>query len=277
MVRDFVILSAIIVLGAYLVANNMEASKTCAKSTTAADDGEGLSAVVIGATGATGIQVLRGLLTSRKWKNVVSVGRRKVPEDMLPSTDSSTSRLKEIVVSDMLDQTSMNAAMKDAGDYDAVFVCHGTTRGAAGGAEGFKKVEVGLTKTIANALVSAPGHSNTHVSVVSAQGANADISFAPDWIHPLLYVKTLGQKERVFLDRLDDDANAFKSVSIFRPGMLNRLKGDRWHENVINRLGMGLRVDTLANAMIRDAVARVAGKDKGARTYEGNAYIGGMC
>eukprot|EP00939_MAST-03C_sp_MAST-3C-sp1_P003755 g3755.t1 len=201
---------------------------------------------------------------------------------MLPP-EANTKNLQEVVVKDMFDLDLMRDALKEAGEADSVFVCTGTTRGAAGGAEGFKKVEVDIPRTIATALTSIEPSdddddggdeiSRLHVSVVSAQGANADLGFAPDWIHPLLYVKTLGQKERVFTDR----QSRFRSVSLFRPGMLNRLKGDRWHENVLNRLGMGLRVDRLASAMVTDAERRSASScTETVQTFEGNGVIGEM-
>ena len=105
------------------------------------------------------------------------------------------------------------------------------------------------------------------VSLVSAQGANADKS-AVDWFHPFLYIQTLGRKEKAVLDRAD----AFKHISIFRPGMLNRLKGDRFVENVINYFGIGLSVDVLAQAMIRDA--ETSGKSTTEpQIYEGNSMI----
>ena len=266
----------------------MTSTKTCDEGKEDVDAGLGtkygsLRAIVFGSTGATGIQVVQTLLQrSNKWSSVVSVSRRKVSE-MLPP-EANTKNLQEVVVKDMFDLDLMRDALKEAGEADSVFVCTGTTRGAAGGAEGFKKVEVDIPRTIATALTSIEPSddddddggdeiSRLHVSVVSAQGANADLGFAPDWIHPLLYVKTLGQKERVFTDR----QSRFRSVSLFRPGMLNRLKGDRWHENVLNRLGMGLRVDRLASAMVTDAERRSASScTETVQTFEGNGVIGEM-
>ena len=64
-------------------------------------------------------------------------------------------------------------------------------------------------------------------------------------------------------------------VSIFRPGMLNRLTGDRLGENIINWFGLGLRVDTLAKAMIVDAETDpVQGPEKEEPVfYKGNSLI----
>ena len=217
-------------------------------------------ALIVGGTGATGSKVLDRLLQSKDWSEVTSLGRRK--------TGLSNSKLNEIVVPDMLDRKKLLSAVKLTGAYDTIFICHGTTRGKAGGADMFKKIEIDLT---ANVVELAAQNKVERVSLVSAQGANADKS-AVDWFHPLLYIQTLGRKEKAVLDRAD----AFKHISIFRPGMLNRLKGDRFVENVINYFGIGLSVDVLAKAMIRDAEtsSSTAGKSTTEpQIYEGNSMI----
>jgi hypothetical protein len=87
-----------------------------------------------------------------------------------------------------------------------------------------------------------------HASLVSAKGAN-HTTWAKDWIHPLLYMRTMGQKEQTILSNF-----YFKHVSIFKPGMLIRLQGKQtWFESFSESKGFGLRVDTLASAMIRNA------------------------
>ena len=87
----------------------------------------------------------------------------------------------------------------------------------------------------------------SHASVVSASGANHN-QWARDWIHPLLYIRTIGQKEQTVIK------NKFNRVSIFRPGMLIRLvHNETWIERIMKEKGLGLRVDDLASAMIYDA------------------------
>ena len=62
-------------------------------------------------------------------------------------------------------------------------------------------------------------------------------------------MKTIGQKEQTILSNFP-----FNSVSIFKPGMLIRLRGKQtWFEDFSELKGFGLRVDTLASAMIHDA------------------------
>ena len=124
----------------------------------------------------------------------------------------------------------------------------GTTRGQAGGAEQFVQVEVGLTK-IANAI--AKESKILHVSVVSAQGANKDMWVPSTLIHPLLYIRTLGEKQQSVID------SKFPSTTIFQPGMLNRLVGDRAMENIFVNLLPSLRVDLLAEAMVLDAEVKL--------------------
>ena len=78
---------------------------------------------------------------------------------------------------------------------DALFNCLGTTRATAGGAKGFKDVEVGCTEAAAKVAKEA---GVPHVLVVSAMGANANAWVDPwEMVHPLLYARTLGQKEKV--------------------------------------------------------------------------------
>ena len=189
----------------------------------AVGNGSASRAVVLGATGATGRQVVKCLLR-RGW-NVTAISRRHF-EYFESETPPLELHLK-----------------------DAVFNCLGTTRGQAGSAEAFVDVEVGLTEHVSSVAKEA---GVGHMSVVSAQGANKDV-WAVSWIHPLLYTRTLGEKEEAVKSK------QFLSVSIFQPGMLERLVGDRTAENIITWLlpSVALKVDALALAMVKDAEARL--------------------
>jgi hypothetical protein len=106
-----------------------------------------------------------------------------------------------------------------------------------------------------------------HVSVVSAQGANANMIVDPwELIHPLLYIRTLGRKEAAVLGK------GFSKVSLFRPGPLDRLVRDRFFETIMTAFGIGLRVDTLASAMIVDAES-ASESAKEPFIFEGNGAI----
>lgn len=149
-----------------------------------------------------------------------------------------------------------------------VFNCIGTTRGQAGGADPFYKIEVEYTQKVA-AIAAKAGI--RQFSVVSAQGANANQPYVK-WIHPLLYIYTLGMKEQV----VKEVVPKFQRISIFRPGMLNRLKEDRTMEIVINRVFGGLRVDDLAKVIVKDAESDVLEDDNKVEEpiiYEGNTLI----
>ena len=107
-----------------------------------------------------------------------------------------------------------------------------------------------------------------HASVISAKGANHN-QWAHDWIPPLLYIRTIGQKEQTVI------TNKFERVSIFRPGMLIRLvDNETWIERIMKSKGLCLRVDDLASAMIYDAENKneISEKDSSV-TYLGNENI----
>jgi len=83
-------------------------------------------------------------------------------------------------------------------------------------------------------------------------------------------MKTIGQKEQTIISNF-----SFNSVSIFKPGMLIRLRGKQsWFENFSELKGFGLRVDTLASAMIHDAERVKLGLAvKSPQYFIGNNYI----
>jgi oxidoreductase len=190
-----------------------------------------LSAIVIGGTGATGSQLVKQLLASEKWGKVTAIGRRPV--------EGEAEKLVQVTADfEKLEETKSQWA-----GHDVVFNCLGTTRRQAGGPRGFVKIEVTYSE---NAARMAKEAGIKHFSVVSAQGANANV-WAIDLIHPLLYMKTLGQKEQVALQQ------NFERTTIFRPGMLERHKGDRWHEDLAVKVIPSLSVIKLAQAMILDA------------------------
>ena len=219
----------------------------------------GLRAVVVGATGATGRQVVRALLASERWAQVTAVTRREPQAGELHAESEPPAKLRVVWTSEQLD---------DAASWrgDVLFNCIGTTRSKAGGGGGFKLAEVNASATAARRALDAGVR---HASLVSAVGANARIWVDPwELVHPLLYARTLGQKELAMRGAQPSGGGAgFASLSIFRPGMLDRLMGDRIHEVLINALGIGLRVDALAGAMVLDAEAQVAAAG-GARADE---------
>jgi len=208
-------------------------------------------AVVIGGTGATGQMLIKQLLENNRWGQITSIGRKPV------LNGKSHDKLQDIIIESLYDLSSTEKFWEG---NDVFFNCIGTTRKRAGSAKDFIKVEVGISMEAAKIASYAK---ISHASVISASGANHN-QWAKDWIHPLLYIRTIGQKEQTLIK------NAFDSVSIFRPGMLIRLVDNgTWIERIMKSKGLGLRVDNLASAMIYDA----ENKNKLSGKYSSVAYL----
>ena len=193
-------------------------------------------AIIIGGTGATGKQLLNQLISNQNCDLVTSIGRRPVLDG------EKKDKLLDIVVDSLF---KLTATEKYWRNNDVFFNCIGTTRQRAVGAKEFINIESGISNEAAKLAANAK---IPHASLISAKGANHKI-WAKDWIHPLLYMKTIGQKEQTIISNF-----SFNCVSIFKPGMLIRLRGKQtWLEDFSELKGFGLRVDTLASAMIHDA------------------------
>ena len=193
-------------------------------------------AIIIGGTGATGKQLLNQLMQNQNCELVTSIGRKPVLDG------AKNDKLVDIVVESL---SNLSSTEKSWEGNDVFFNCIGTTRQRAGGAKEFIHIEAGISNEAAKMASNAKIH---HASLVSAKGAN-HTTWAKDWVHPLLYMRTMGQKEQTILSNF-----SFNHVSIFKPGMIIRLQGKQtWFESFSESKGFGLRVDTLASAMIRNA------------------------
>ena len=214
-------------------------------------------AIIIGGTGATGKQLLNQLIRNQNCELVTSIGRRPVLDG------EKNDKLVDIVVESLFKLTSTEKYWKD---NDVFFNCIGTTRQRAGGAKEFINIESGISNEAAKMAANAK---IPHASLISAKGANHKI-WAKDWIHPLLYMKIIGQKEQTITSNF-----SFNSVSIFKPGMLIRLRGKQtWFEDFSELKGFGLRVDTLASAMIHDAERVKLGQvENSPQFFIGNNHI----
>ena len=214
-------------------------------------------AIIIGGTGATGKQLLNQLIRNQNCDLVTSIGRRPVLDG------EKNEKLVDIVVESLFKLTPTKKYWKD---NDVFFNCIGTTRHRAGGAKEFINIESGISNEAAKMAANAE---IPHASLISAKGANHKI-WAKDWIHPLLYMKTIGQKEQTIISNF-----SFNSVSIFKPGMLIRLRGKQtWFDDFSELKGFGLRVDTLASAMIHDAErVRLGLVEKSPQFFIGNNNI----
>ena len=216
-------------------------------------------AIIIGGTGATGKQLLNQLISDKNCELVTYIGRRPVLDG------EKNDKLADIVVESLFELTSTE---KYWNDNDVFFNCIGTTRQRAGGAKEFINIESGISNEAAKMAANAK---IPHASLISAKGANHKI-WATNWIHPLLYMKTIGQKEQTIISNF-----SFNSVSIFKPGMLIRLQGKQTRfEEFIELKGFGLRVDILASAMIHDAKrVRLGLVEESPQYFIGNNHIKG--
>jgi nucleoside-diphosphate-sugar epimerase len=214
-------------------------------------------AIIIGGTGATGKQLLNQLIQNQNCELVTSIGRKPVLDG------AKNDKLVDIVVESL---ANLSSTEKSWEGNDVFFNCIGTTRQRAGGAKEFIHIEAGISNEAAKMASNAKIH---HASLVSAKGAN-HTTWAKDWIHPLLYMRTMGQKEQTILSNF-----SFNHVSIFKPGMLIRLQRKQtWFESFSESKGFGLRVDTLASAMIRNAeLVKLGSVEKSPQFFIGNDYI----
>jgi hypothetical protein len=106
-----------------------------------------------------------------------------------------------------------------------------------------------------------------HMLLISAQYANSE-HWGPSWFQPLFYLKTMGEKEEVTLK------HNFIRTTIMRPGMLNRLRSDRFGESLMAHLVPTLDVRILAKAMIKAANQKVTSSNSSSvGYYTGNAQI----
>ena len=216
-------------------------------------------AIIIGGTGATGKQLLNQLISNQNCDLVTSIGRRPVLDG------EKNDKLVDTVVESLFKLSSTEKYWKD---NDVFFNCIGTTRQRAGGTKEFINIESGISNEAAKMAANAK---IPHASLISAKGANHKI-WAKDWIHPLLYMKTIGQKEQTIISNF-----SFNKVSIFKPGMLIRLMGKQtWFEHFSESKGFGLRVDILASAMMHDAErVKLDLVEKSPQFFIGNSHIKG--
>ncbi|KAG2364654.1 hypothetical protein BDR07DRAFT_1482270 [Suillus spraguei] len=156
------------------------------------------TALILGATGAIGKNLLRELLSSNEWSKVGEYGRRVTPEADLPPNRGN------------LEQKTVNFENLEAADlkegrWDVVFVTLGTTRGNAGSAEMFEKID---REYVVNACKAAKTDDPEHkqrVVYLSSGGANPSSSF--------LYMRSKGLTE-LGIARL-----GYADTIVFRPGL----------------------------------------------------------
>ena len=226
--------------------------------------GTGYRALVAGATGATGRELVAELLRDPTCREVTALSRN-VPSNLaetFPSMDPALAvgRLT-------LKAVDWEAMSRDPSPYLAIFqgqhfvaMCMGTTRKDAGSAEAFRRVDLEYVTVFANAVKTMGMGSLQHYSQVSSTGANKDSWF--------LYMKTKGEADEMAVKC------KFPRLTVFRPGLLFREDKARWVEKVGAWCTSAMPVKTLAAAMLADYHQAVQeGRDDGRPRYLGNTEI----
>lgn len=152
----------------------------------------GRKALVIGATGLVGNQLVRLLLKEEAYSSVIVVSRR--PHEI------KDPKLVEIIVEDF-DDLHKHASRMNADDF---YCALGTTRKKAGSKEAFLKIDVEYPLELAKIANSQPDFKQ--LLVVTAVGANSS--------SPLFYNEAKGKLE----DSLE--ALNLKALKIFQPSLL---------------------------------------------------------
>lgn len=188
------------------------------------------NAIMIGGTGATGSRVLNQLIKNKNCNKITLIGRK--------SCYIKNDKLVEVLIDSLFYLDSTKSYWQG---NDMFFNCIGTTRKRAGSAKNFIDIEFGISKIAARIASKAKIF---HASIISSEGANHKV-WARNWIHPLLYIKTMGQKEQTIVSDFK-----FNFSTIFKPGFLMRRpnKKSNFFSNKYS-----LPVDILAKAMILDA------------------------
>lgn len=205
------------------------------------------SAVVIGATGATGTSLVQQLLKSKEWGKVTIIHRRELDVSNMELTNEQSAKLRQYTVD--MQQLLTDDNVQLFRDHDVTFCTLGTTRANAGSASNWRKVDVGMVRD--SALASKQAEIK-QFSLLTSSGANANV-WANDWkiFHPLLYMKSKGEIENEVMRM------GFARTSIFRPGLLQRGKFARSEEKMFSSFLRGTPVQDVAKAMIYDAESTV--------------------
>ena len=122
-----------------------------------------VSALLLGATGETGKELVKALCASDAVSKVILVGRRKLESEPAASSDKVEQRVVDF---DSLEAASFAGA-------DVAFCCLGTTRGKAG-KDGFVKVDHDYVVNSAKMLKES-GCNN--YQLLSSKGASAGSLF----------------------------------------------------------------------------------------------------
>jgi len=208
------------------------------------------SALIIGATGATGRHVLTELLASNHFTRVVEVGRRVTPPETLANVAGKDKLVQKVV--DFENTQVAEWKLKDE-NADVVFVTLGTTRAAAGSQERWDKIDREIPLSVANDA-RIPGK-DQRIVYLSSGGANAGSMFS--------YIRSKGLTEQGLMKA------GYTDAIMFRPGLLKAQRDEsRLVETLYGKLtgllstfnaNLEIPVTTLAKSIVFAGTVGTAG------------------
>ncbi len=204
------------------------------------------TALVLGATGATGREIVNLLAAYQHFGKVYLLVRR-------PPNKFFGSKVQPVISNPLAFD-----ALKGVDQIDVVFCALGTTLKKAGSKQAFYKIDHDL---IVDAGIWAKSHGVGQFHVVSAQSANTDSSY--------FYLRTKGETEQELM------ALDFPSLTIYRPTLL--YGGRREEVRVLEKISYHIlstvtkapisalkrykpvHVKTVASAMVSRAISPAPG------------------
>ena len=171
-----------------------------------------MNAIIIGATGLIGHNLLLRLLADSQYQRVVVVGRR------MPELDSSDSGIEKVIF--MQAQLEQLSELTLPVSIDQAFCCLGTTIKQAGSQENFIKVDHTAVIDFAKLAIQHQTQSKVKLFVVTALDANEKSS--------VFYNRVKGEVQRE-LSQLP-----LASLTFFQPSLL---LGERAQQRTLEDIG----------------------------------------
>ncbi|KAH7910060.1 hypothetical protein BJ138DRAFT_1153802 [Hygrophoropsis aurantiaca] len=227
------------------------------------------SALILGATGATGKHLLSQLLSSPHFSRVGEYGRR------VSSLEGKEDAIKSKLEQKVIDFEKLGESGLKDGKWDVVFITLGTTRAKAGSAAAFERID---REYVVNAAKEAKSDDPAHeqrIVYVSSGGANPS--------SPFPYLRSKGLTEQALASL------GYADTIVFHPGVLKNTERseNRIAETVVGWIGVctsgfnATQVPLLAKSVLNagrlgsfslsaPVGARTAGKEGARYTIIGN-------